>query len=181
MSIIGFVSVWRHVRAIGFLPVMVCVFVPAVIVWRDDELTVGFGLLPALPAVPAAVGIALVAAGLALVVSTIALFARAGGTLAPWDPTDSLVVRGPYRRVRNPMITGVLTILLGEATLFGSASLLIWFATSLALNLIYIPRIEEPDLEERFGPDYETYRTHVPRWIPRLRAWNPKPTRRPGP
>ena len=160
---------------------MVTVFVPGVIVWRDDELTVGFGLLPALPAVPAVVGIALIVAGLALVVRTVVLFAQAGGTLAPWDPTESMVVRGPYRRVRNPMITGVLAILLGEATLFGSASLLIWFGTSLLLNAFYIPRIEEHDMLERFGDEYATYRDHVPRWIPRLRAWNPESTRRPGP
>lgn len=152
---------------------MVTVFVPAVIVWRDDELSVGFGLLPALPAVPALVGIALIVAGVALVARTVVLFAEVGGTLAPWDPAESMVVRGPYRRVRNPMITGVLMILLGEATLLGSASLLIWFGTSLALNAVYIPRIEEHDLLERFGDEYATYRDHVPRWIPRFRAWRP--------
>lgn len=165
-------SVWRHVRAIGLLPGVVTVLVPALIVWRDDEVSVGWGVLPALPAIPAAVGVALIAVGLALVVRTVALFATHGrGTLAPWDPTARLVVRGPFRRVRNPMISGVLFILLGEATLLGSTSLLIWFGASLAINAIYLPRVEEPALLRRFGEDYDTYRRNVPRWIPRLRPW----------
>ena len=49
------------------------------------------------------------------------LFATIGhGTLAPWNPPEKLVVRGVYRHVRNPMITGVFCILLGEAVFFGS-------------------------------------------------------------
>jgi protein-S-isoprenylcysteine O-methyltransferase Ste14 len=61
------------------------------------------------------IGVALIAAGLALWLWTLRLFIRIGeGTLAPWDPTRRLVVEGPYRRVRNPMITAVLAVLLGE-------------------------------------------------------------------
>ena len=107
-----------------------------------------------------------------LVAQTIALFATAGdGTLAPWDPTSRLVVRGPYRRVRNPMISGVLCILLGEALLFTSTALLAWSALFLAINAIWFPLVEEPGLRQRFGADYEAYRAAVPRWLPRLRPW----------
>ena len=71
---------------------------------------------------------------------TIALVHRVGrGTLAPWNPTARLVVLGVYRHVRNPMISGVLCILLGEAALFGSRALLAWFAIFAAVNAIYIP------------------------------------------
>src|SRR5437667_27366 len=67
----------------------------------------------------------LVAAGLVLLSRTIALLGRLGeGTLAPWDPTTKLVIAGPYRHVRNPMIVGVAMILLGEAAIFGSVGLL---------------------------------------------------------
>jgi protein-S-isoprenylcysteine O-methyltransferase Ste14 len=93
------------------------------------------------------------------------------GTLAPWDPTSRLVVRGPYRHVRNPMISGVLGILLGEAVLLGSVPLLVWFGLVLALNAVYMPLVEEPGLRSRFGEDYETYKANVPRWVPRLRPW----------
>jgi protein-S-isoprenylcysteine O-methyltransferase Ste14 len=119
------------------------------------------------------VGMPLIAVGLLLVTATIRLFASVGrGTLAPWDPTTRLVVRGPYRYVRNPMISGVLFILLGEAALFGSVQLLVWFAAVLAVNAVYLPLVEEPGLRRRFGEDYVTYQAEVPRWLPRPKRWN---------
>jgi protein-S-isoprenylcysteine O-methyltransferase Ste14 len=117
-------------------------------------------------------GAALVVAGLRLMYRTISLFARAGdGTLAPWDPTRKLVVRGPYRYVRNPMITGVVCVLLGEAAMFGSLGILAWAGVFGALNAVWFPLVEEPGLRQRFGDEYETYRRHVPRWIPRRTPW----------
>jgi protein-S-isoprenylcysteine O-methyltransferase Ste14 len=160
------VSVWRHLAAVVLLPGVVALAVPAVILWRDGVHVVWW------PAA-AALGVALIAIGLVLIVRTIALFAQIGrGTLAPWDPTKRLVVRGPYRYVRNPMISGVLFVLLGEAVLFGSLPLLVWFGVVLAVNAVYLPLVEERGLRRRFGQEYETYRANVPRWIPRARPWN---------
>jgi protein-S-isoprenylcysteine O-methyltransferase Ste14 len=157
------VSLARQLAAVVACPGVVTVGVPALIVWSTEARIEPFGLL----------GLPLIALGLILIVRTIALFATLGrGTLAPWDPTTRLVVRGPYRRVRNPMISGVLFVLLGEAALFGSPALLLWFALVWAVNLLYIPLVEEPGLERRFGDDYVRYRAHVPRWIPRVRSWD---------
>ena len=94
------------------------------------------------------------------------------GTLAPWDPTQKLVVRGPYRYVRTPMISGVVAVLLAEAILFGSTALLIFFAFATVLNMIYMPLSEEPGLLKRFGEEYTVYKQHVPRWVPRLKPWD---------
>ena len=100
------------------------------------------------------------------------LFATVGhGTLAPWNPPEKLVVRGVYRHVRNPMITGALCILLGEGVFFGSWWLLGWFGFALILNLVYIPLVEERGLVKRFGEDYLLYKQNVPRWIPRWKPW----------
>src|SRR5215470_14577043 len=88
-------------------------------------------------------------------------------------PTQKLVVRGVYRFVRNPMISGVLSILLGEAALFASPALLWWFVVAAAVNIVYIPLSEERGLERRFGDDYLAYKRNVPRWIPRLKPWIP--------
>ena len=155
-------SIARHLQAILVLPFTVAVLVPALLVWRSgDELTWG--------AIPGAV---FVGVGLVLVVRTVALFARVGeGTLAPWDPTKRLVVLGPYRYVRNPMISGVLAILVGETLAFWSGALLAWTAVVFAVNAIYMPLVEEPDLRLRFGADYDRYRQNVRRWVPRLRPW----------
>ena len=157
-------SLWRHVRAIGLLPFMATIVVPALILWRTD-VKVGWG---------AVAGVPLIGVGTVLFVQTVRLFASVGkGTLAPWDPTSRLVVRGPYRHVRNPMISGVGFVLLGEAATFQSLGLLIWFAGFAAANAIYMPLAEEPGLRRRFGEEYERYSRNVPRWLPRLRPWDP--------
>jgi protein-S-isoprenylcysteine O-methyltransferase Ste14 len=162
----------RHLLAIGLLPATVTGVVPLVIVRATDEAGLGWGGPHGLAAVPVVAGVALLGVGSILVVWTIALFVRIGrGTLAPWDATRHLVVHGPYRHVRNPMISGVLFILLGEAALLGSLPLLAWFAAALTVNAVYIPLVEEPGLDRRFRDEYREYREAVPRWLPRPRPW----------
>jgi protein-S-isoprenylcysteine O-methyltransferase Ste14 len=96
------------------------------------------------------------------------------GTPAPWDPPQKLVIRGPYRHVRNPMITGVLLMLLAEALWFQSWPLALWMLIFFLGNFVYFPLVEEKGLEKRFGNDYREYKAHVPRWIPRLHPWYPQ-------
>jgi protein-S-isoprenylcysteine O-methyltransferase Ste14 len=140
---------------------MVTVVVPGVILLLGGaDLAPGTGIVGAL----------LIAAGVALVVWTVRLFVTVGrGTLAPWDPTSELVVLGPYRLVRNPMITGVATILAGLALFFRSWGIALEFAIFLVVNAIYFPLVEEPGLRRRFGAEYEKYCARVPRWLPRVR------------
>ncbi len=167
-------TVWRHLRAVALLPGMVIVVIPGTIVYLTKSLHVGWGLPAPLMPLPIILGGGLIAAGLSLMRLTIRLFATAGeGTLAPWDATQRLVARGVYRHVRNPMITGVLCVLLGEAALLGSLPLLGWFAFFFLANATYIPLVEEPSLERRFGDEYREYRRNVPRWIPRFTPWRP--------
>ena len=119
-----------------------------------------------------AAGVLLAVVGLVLFVSTLGLFVTLGrGTLAPWDPPKHLVVRGPYRYVRNPMISGVLFVLFGEALMLLSRPHLEWAILFLVINLVYIPLFEEPQLAGRFGDSYREYTRHVGRFVPRLRPW----------
>ena len=114
-------ELWRHLRVIGLAPGVVTLVVPAAIIYLTGAVNFGWGLSPPLNWLPALLGCLLLGLGLLLMYQTISLFATVGeGTLAPWDPPQNLVVRGVYRHVRNPMISGVLFILLGEATLLGS-------------------------------------------------------------
>ena len=156
----------RHALAILALPVTVTIVVPAYILASTKQFAPPnfFQIVFAAP---------FFGIGLVLFYKTVSLFATIGqGTLAPWDPTRKLVIRGIYRHVRNPMISGVLAILLGEAILFGSLALFVWFVVFFIMNAIYLPLSEEPGLERRFGNDYLEYQKNVPRWIPRLDAWN---------
>jgi len=165
-------AVWRQLRAILLLPGMVAVVVPAVLVTVTGTVEPGWGLPSPYDLLPSVAGIVSVAIGLVLFVATVRMFAAIGkGTLAPWDPTRKLVVEGVYRNVRNPMISGVAFVLLGESLILGSRPLLAWLAIFSAANAIYIPLVEEPGLVKRFGADYVEYKRNVPRWIPRLRPW----------
>ncbi|MGD0484549.1 MAG: isoprenylcysteine carboxylmethyltransferase family protein [Gemmatimonadales bacterium] len=107
-------------------------------------------------------------AGVALGAACIWQFARrGGGTLAPVDPPNQLVVRGPYRFLRNPMYLSVTTILLGEFLLTRSPALLSYWAIWFALVNLFVIGYEEPTLRRRFGTSYERYAARVGRWIPR--------------
>jgi protein-S-isoprenylcysteine O-methyltransferase Ste14 len=155
--------VLRHILSILVLPFTVSIVVPAVLAQGEKVLPLSLAQLGGVP---------LIVVGLVLVVLTIHHFATVGrGTLAPWDPPRRLVIRGVYRHVRNPMISGVLLIVLGESVLLESRAVGLWAATVLAINAIYIPLIEEPGLDQRFGEDYHLYKRHVPRWIPRVTPW----------
>jgi protein-S-isoprenylcysteine O-methyltransferase Ste14 len=164
-------SAWRQIRAITLLPGVVAVVIPLIILIGTGS-DFGWGLGKVGAALTVLLGLALIAAGFALWLWTVRLFAKVGrGTLAPWDPPPNLVVEGPYRHVRNPMITAVLATLAGEAALFGSLPLLIWFALFFAGNFAFFQLYEEPDLERRFGESYRNYKRNVPRWLPRRSPW----------
>ena len=164
---------WKHLRAIILLPGMVLLVIPGMILWRTG--TDSWGLWQSVPAtriILPAIGVICICLGLVLMTATIRLFATVGeGTLAPWEPPQRLVVRGVYRHVRNPMISGVGLVLLGESLLTASWPILCWFVLFAAINAAYIPLSEEPGLVRRFGEDYVSYKRHVPRWIPRLTPW----------
>jgi protein-S-isoprenylcysteine O-methyltransferase Ste14 len=170
----------RHLLAIGLLPFVVTLVVPASIIRTSTTLNAGWDLPSPLGLLPTLLGSVLVGLGVLLVYKTVSLFATVGdGTLAPWDPPRRLVVCGVYRRVRNPMLSGVFFMLLGEATLLGSPPLFVWFLVVFAVNALYIPLVEEPDLSQRFGEEYLAYKRNVPRWVPRLSPWTQETGPRP--
>lgn len=163
----------EQVRAIVLLPAVGTMLIPGMIIYLTGNVAFGWSLSLPFNLVPIVLGSSITVLGLILWVQNVRMFAKIGrGTLAPWDPTEKLVVHGVYKHVRNPMISGVSCILLGEAMLLGSTLLFCWFVLFLLGNLIYIPLIEESALTRPFGDDYILYKKNVPRWIPRLRPWN---------
>jgi protein-S-isoprenylcysteine O-methyltransferase Ste14 len=160
----------RHLLSIAILPFTMAVLVPVWIARRYGvEPSFGGGAPQWLLQLA---GIGVLALGLVFFTTSLRRFVTEGrGTLAPWDPPRDLVIRGPYRYVRNPMISGLILVLFGEALVLLSAVHAEWAATFLVVNLIYIPLVEEPMLESRFGAAYIEYCRHVPRVLPRLRPW----------
>ena len=160
----------RHLLSVALLPFSLAVLVP---LWlaRNNNTSPVIGTAGPQMLVQV-VGLLLLAVGLILFSAALTNFVTEGeGTLAPWDPPHRLVVRGPYRYVRNPMISGVVFVLFGEALILLSRPHLIWALIFLAVNSIYIPLLEETGLRHRFGDSYVEYCRHVPRLIPRFRPW----------
>ena len=111
------------------------------------------------------IGPCLAVAGLALVAYCSHLFSRIGrGSIVPIDPTQKLVVVGPYRYSRNPVYVGYLSMLLGTFLTLGAVALLGYVAAFLLYLELFIRR-EEPNLLKRFGEEYRTYMESVPRWL----------------
>ncbi len=178
----------QHLQAILLLPGTVTLLIPAILHYGIGRISSEHVNLPYQSSVFALFGGLLIGLGLLLVISTIIQFAHFGqGTLAPWAPPRRLVVQGIYRHVRNPMISGVFCILLGESAIMSSLPILGWFSLFFIAKLMYIPLREERELSRRFGIEYRLYKQHVPRWIPRMTPWLPPffepsvPTVRPRP
>ena len=121
-----------------------------------------------------AVGVVLIAAGLPVLVGAFVRFATEGrGTPAPVAPTETLVVGGAYRWVRNPMYVAVGAVIAGQALLLGQPILLLYLALFCAAVAAFVRGHEEPALRARYGAQYEAYRRAVPAWWPRLRPLPP--------
>ncbi|GHC43162.1 methyltransferase family protein [Roseibacillus persicicus] len=92
------------------------------------------------------------------------------GTPVPMDAPERLVTTGIYRRIRNPMQTGITLLLFLEALYFFNP----WIAFSAISILVYSLGFarwsEDSDLSRRFGKDWENYRDQVPSWRIRLRS-----------
>ncbi len=153
----------RHAASL-LLPIAILVVVP----WLLDPHPV-----PA-RGVPLVAGLILISLGLYIMARTIAGFFEIGkGTLAPWDPPRKLVVIGMYAHVRNPMILGVIIIVVGESLAVSSLPIFGFAAFAFLLNTFYFIFSEEPGLEKRFGEEYREYKRNVPRWLPRWKPWKP--------
>lgn len=147
---------------------------PAVVAGVIPFVLVGWSMEPPLLRLPGErlAGILAVGAGLVSLLDCFARFALEGrGTPGPVEQTEVLVASGLYRFVRNPMYVCVLTLVSGQALIFGEAWLFLYAASLFVAFHLFVLLYEEPTLRQRFAGPYETYCLHVRRWWPRLRPW----------
>jgi protein-S-isoprenylcysteine O-methyltransferase Ste14 len=140
----------------------------ALIPWRVTHFSV-----PAdEPKWQVACGAVVIVAGLIPLLESIWRFVVMGrGTLVPAVPPEHLVVSGFYRYVRNPMYVGVLSVIVTEAILFRSGTLVTEAVSAWVAIELFVRLYEEPKLSRIFGDEYTNYRLHVRRWLPRLTPW----------
>jgi len=116
------------------------------------------------------VGLVLIVAGGSLALWSIYVQVTIGsGTPVPVMPTRKLIVKGPFVYCRNPMTLGTVIAYLGIAIWLGSFSAIGIVLLLTLLLLIYLKRIEERELEARFGSEYLEYKRNTPFILPRLR------------
>ena len=114
------------------------------------------------------IGLVLLVLGAMLCGWCVLRFGRAKGTPVPFNPPKELVVAGPYVWMRNPMVTGVFIALFGLGLILHSGSIvLIWTPLYVLAHVIELKKVEEPELELRFGQAYADYKRSVPMFIPR--------------
>lgn len=141
---------------------LVLVFLPA------DTLSRLGVTQPAAIQIPQVVGLAVGVGGAALALWCVITFALiGGGTPLPFDPPRRLVVRGPYRFVRNPMAIGVALAVAGAALYYQSVRLMVFTGIFLLVIHLFVVLYEEPTLRRTFGDEYEDYSRRVRRWWPR--------------
>lgn len=144
------------------------IFVGLVLVFVPSRLLSWSGIArPDTPGLPGIAGMVVAGVGALLALWCVFTFAIVGrGTPAPFDPPRRLVVRGPYRFVRNPMYIGAALVLAGAALFYGSLTVLGYTALFLAITHVFVVSYEEPTLSRLFGEEYDEYRRRVRRWWP---------------
>ena len=164
----------EHIKSVIQLPFMAAIFIPSVIYYlRKESSIIPIHEIPA--TINLIIGAFTLLLGIIIFWRSLDLFIKIGnGTLAPWNPTKQMIIQGPYQYVRNPMLIGVIFILVGEAFLLRSGNILVWMMIFVAINTIYFILKEEPDLRKKFGDEYADYCKHVPRWMPRSIPYQPK-------
>ena len=156
------------------LPIIVLILIPWLLMLLTADTTIGWSLTWSLDSLIFLIGITILLTGVLLLVACIRMFTKIGeGTLAPWAPTQKLVVVSVYGYMRNPMITGVLFALFGEVIILSNYAMFLWLLFFFIGNHIYFIRSEEPGLLKRFGKAYAEYFENVPRWLPRRTPWTP--------
>lgn len=127
------------------------------------------------PVAVRALGVALIAAGAMVNVTTFVWFPLEGsGVPWPTNPPSSrkVMVGGPYRYVRNPMYVSFFVAIIGEALLLSRPGLLIYLPVLVVFVVAFVRWYEEPTMAKRFGAEYDAYRKQVHAWwpIPRRRT-----------
>jgi protein-S-isoprenylcysteine O-methyltransferase Ste14 len=98
--------------------------------------------------------------------SIISQLTRAKGTPLPMMATQKLLIDGPFNHSRNLMGFGAICMYLGMAIIVGSISSIIVVIFFLILLILWIKKVEEKEMEIRFGQEYVDYKKNTPFMIP---------------
>jgi protein-S-isoprenylcysteine O-methyltransferase Ste14 len=83
--------------------------------------------------------------------------------------TKNLVVSGPYKNTRNPMLFGTFLIYLAFSLYLNSLTSIVLVCAIFVFMLTVVVKMEEKRLLKDFGNQYEEYRKKVSMFIPWFR------------
>ena len=91
---------------------------------------------------------------------------RADGASIPTsEPTEGIVMRGPYGVSRNPIYVAMLALQLGVGIWTDTVWFLVFAGISALLLWWGVISREERYLERKFGAQYLIYKARVRRWL----------------
>jgi protein-S-isoprenylcysteine O-methyltransferase Ste14 len=119
------------------------------------------------------IGVVVGTLAIATAVGSVSLIMSAVKTLGKeWSITARMVedhklaTEGPYARVRHPIYTGMLGMLIATGLAISHWMALVAAIVVFAIGTLIRVRIEERLLRETFGPQFEEYARQVPAVIP---------------
>ena len=164
-----FVRFWRRIglrRTMAINYTLLAAFAAGVFLLRNTLLAVDFGTNPIL--IAWAMPILAASIVLRLQISRHLRFKTLGGLpeLAPESHPQPLLTEGIYSRIRHPryvevlLVMASLTLIANNLAAYGN-----WIIG--IPSVLVIVRLEERELRDRFGAEYDAYCTRVPRFVPR--------------
>ena len=130
----------------------------------------GSGLLEMRRGFPGAVGVVIAVTGAALYVyAAVTIASEVSHAIGE---AATLIERGPFRYVRNPLYVGAALVFFGVSTMYAPWGVRDRVAVIVVAVLVHlwVVRREEPMLRGRFGAAYADYCARVPRWFPKWQA-----------
>jgi protein-S-isoprenylcysteine O-methyltransferase Ste14 len=166
-----FVRFWRRIglrRTLAINYTLLAAFATGVFLLRKTLLAVDFGTNPVL--IAAAVLILAASIVLRRNISRHLRFKTLGGLpeLAPESHPQPLLTEGIYSRIRHPRYIEVLLVMASFALIANNLASYVNWIVGIP-SVLVIVRLEERELHDRFGAEYDAYRARVPRFIPRWR------------
>ncbi len=141
---------------------------PSMIIWLETKLGITQFTFPFQKIISSVLFVLISSIGVSGAI-TMAKIGR--GTPLPLDSASKLVIAGIYSFVRNPMAISGIGQGLAVGLFLGSPLVLIYALMGGAIWQMIFRQLEEDDLLERFGTDYENYRQNVRCWIPRRKKF----------
>ena len=89
--------------------------------------------------------------------------------------TDTLVTTGIYGCIRHPHHLGLAVFVLSVGLLLSSLGyILLCLPIQWLAIYLFVKRVEEPEVIEKFGEAYKEYASRVPAFIPRISCFKKK-------